>query len=80
MRKLDDATFECTYKPKIIGQYVVNVTYDGYPIRESPFKVDVGPSKETRIQAHGPGLETGVVGHAACFTVDNKRATDTLGL
>ena len=80
MRKLDDATFECVYKPKIIGQYVIIVTYGGHSIRESPFKVYVGPSKETMIQPHDPDLESGVVGHAACFTIDSKRETDTLGL
>lgn len=80
VRKLDAVTFECAYTPKKPGQYIVNVTYGGQPITKSPFKVDVGPMKETKIRAYGPGLENGVVGYAACFTVETNGETGALGL
>jgi len=79
VRKLDPVTFECAYTPKKPGLYVVNVTYGGQPIAKSPFKVDVGPYKETKIRAFGPGLEQGVVGYAACFTVETNGETGALG-
>jgi len=79
VRKLDPATYECVYTPKKPGHYVVNVNYGGQPITKSPFKVEVGPMKETRIRAYGPGLEQGVVGYAACFTVETNGETGALG-
>lgn len=79
VRKLDPVTYECIYTPKKPGHYVVNINYGGQPITKSPFKVEVGPPKETRIRAYGPGLEQGVVGYAACFTVETNGETGALG-
>lgn len=79
IRKLDPMTFECVYTPKKPGLYVVSVNYGGQPIAKSPFKVDVGPMKESRIRAYGPGLEKGVVGYAANFTVETNGETGALG-
>ena len=79
VRRLDPVTFECAYTPKKPGLYTVSINYGGQPITKSPFKVDVGPQKETRIRAYGPGLEKGVVGYAACFTVETNGETGALG-
>jgi len=78
-RKIDATTCECIYTPKKPGQYVVQVTYGGQPIAKSPFKVDVGAPKETKIRAYGPGLEKGVVGYPAKFTVETNGETGALG-
>jgi filamin len=79
VRRLDPVTFECAYQPKKPGPYVVNVQYGGQPIAKSPFRVDVGPERQTRIRAFGPGLENGVVGYPACFTVETNGETGALG-
>jgi filamin len=80
VRKLDPVTFECVYQPKKPGPYVVNILYGGQPIAKSPFRVDVGPERQTKIRAYGPGLESGVVGYPACFTVETNGETGALGL
>jgi len=67
------------YKPKKPGQYVVNVKYGGEHITKSPFKVTVAPFKESKIRAYGPGLEGGIVGKPACFTVETNGETGALG-
>jgi len=79
VRRLDPVTYECAYQPRKPGMYVVNVLYGGHPITKSPFRVEVGPHMETRIRAYGPGLEGGVVGYPACFTVETNGETGALG-
>jgi len=79
VRRVDPVTYECAYQPRKPGMYVVNVLYGGQPIAKSPFRVDVGPHMETRIRAYGPGLEAGVVGYPACFTVETNGETGALG-
>eukprot|EP00918_Siedleckia_nematoides_P105694 GHVU01230790.1.p1 GENE.GHVU01230790.1~~GHVU01230790.1.p1 ORF type:complete len:2480 (+),score=363.92 GHVU01230790.1:158-7597(+) len=79
VKKLDPNTFECGYVPNKVGTYIVNITYGGQPISKSPFKVDVGPQRDTKIRAYGPGLEGGVVGYSACFTVETNGETGALG-
>lgn len=79
VRRLDPVTYECAYQPRKPGMYVVNVLYGGQPIAKSPFRVEVGPHMESRIRAYGPGLEGGVVGYPACFTVETNGETGALG-
>lgn len=80
VRKLDPSTYECVYQPRKPGPYVVNVLYGGQPITKSPFRVEVGPERFTKIRAFGPGLEGGVVGYPACFTVETNGETGALGM
>lgn len=42
-------------------------------------KVDVGPYKETRIRAFGPGLISGIVNKPAVFVVETNGETGALG-
>ena len=55
------------------------VTFGGQEIYKSPFEVNVGPYKETQIQAYGPGLVGGVVCYPALFTVETNGETGALG-
>ena len=42
-------------------------------------QVDVGPKTQTKIRAFGPGLENGIVGFPANFTVETNGETGALG-
>ncbi|CAG0912726.1 unnamed protein product [Notodromas monacha] len=79
VRKLDEHNYECTYVPKKEGRYVVTVNYGGHEVPRSPFEVNVGPFKESKIRAFGPGLKGGMVGHPALFTVETNGETGSLG-
>ena len=72
--------YECFYIPPKVGQYIINITFGGQHITKSPFKVDVGPEKSSKIVAFGPGLEGGVVNQPACFTVETNGETGALGM
>lgn len=55
------------------------VNFAGQEVPRSPFEVNVGPYKETLINAYGPGLSGGVVGYPAQFTVESNGETGALG-
>uniref|UniRef100_A0A5K3FEG0 Calponin-homology (CH) domain-containing protein n=1 Tax=Mesocestoides corti TaxID=53468 RepID=A0A5K3FEG0_MESCO len=78
-RKIGPYTYECVYTPQQPGPHTVNVRYGGDHIMLSPFKVDVGPYKETRIRAFGPGLVGGIVNKPAVFVVETNGETGALG-
>lgn len=77
--KTEEGVWECVYIPLQVGQYIINVTFGDQHITKSPFKVDVGPFKESKIIAYGPGLEGGVVSQPAVFTVETRGETGALG-
>lgn len=79
VRKIDETTYECIYRPMKEGRYVVTITYENQEISRSPFEVNVGPFKDSKIRAYGPGLIGGVVGYPACFTVDTNGETGSIG-
>ncbi|XP_063113409.1 filamin-B isoform X5 [Cavia porcellus] len=68
--------------PREEGLYAVDVTYDGHPVPGSPYTVEASlPPDPSKVKAHGPGLEGGLVGKPAEFTIDTKGAgTGGLGL
>uniref|UniRef100_A0A8B9EBI7 Filamin C n=1 Tax=Anser cygnoides TaxID=8845 RepID=A0A8B9EBI7_ANSCY len=70
------------YVPPEEGPYKVDVTYDGHPVPGSPFTVEaVLPPDPSKVSAYGPGLQGGLVGTPAPFTIDTKGAgTGGLGL
>ncbi|KAK4306993.1 hypothetical protein Pmani_021217 [Petrolisthes manimaculis] len=78
-KQIDDYTWEYVYQPKKEGRYIVMVSYGGQEIPKSPFEVNIGPYKETRIRAYGPGLKGGVVGYPALFTVETNGEAGGLG-
>ncbi|KAJ3612558.1 hypothetical protein NHX12_020829 [Muraenolepis orangiensis] len=70
------------YVPPEEGPYRVDISYDGNPVPGSPFTVEgVMPPDPTKVRAYGPGLQGGVVGKPAPFSIDTKGAgTGGLGL
>uniref|UniRef100_A0A7N8XLZ0 Filamin C, gamma b (actin binding protein 280) n=1 Tax=Mastacembelus armatus TaxID=205130 RepID=A0A7N8XLZ0_9TELE len=70
------------YIPPEEGLYRVDINYDGNPVPGSPFTVEgVMPPDPSKVRAHGPGLQGGVVGKPAPFSIDTKGAgTGGLGL
>ncbi len=78
--KANNTTYECGYVPNRVGPHTVNITYGGAHIPRSPFPVAVGPYKDSRIRAYGPGLEGGVVGYPADFVVETNGETGSLGM
>ena len=77
--QINPTTYVCTYEPKKAGEYIIPILFGGQQIAKSPFVVDVGPAKPTKIRAYGPGLERGVVGFPATFTVETNGETGALG-
>ncbi len=55
------------------------VTFAGQEVPRSPFEVNVGPYKETKIEVFGPGLVGGIVNHPAVFTVESNGEVGALG-
>lgn len=79
IKKTSDTVFDCDYAPTKIGKYTVIVSFGGQEIFRSPYEVNVGPYRESKIKAFGPGLKGGIVGYPAKFTVDTCGETGTLG-
>ncbi|XP_014746233.1 PREDICTED: filamin-C [Sturnus vulgaris] len=79
---LVDGTYRVEYTPFEEGLHLVEVTYDDVAVPKSPFRVGVAEGCDpTRVRAHGPGLEGGLVGTANHFTVETRGAgTGGLGL
>ncbi|XP_074725706.1 filamin-C isoform X1 [Strix uralensis] len=77
-----DGTYRVDYTPYEDGLHRVEVTYDDVGVPKSPFRVGVAEGCDpTRVRAHGPGLEGGLVGKANRFTVETRGAgTGGLGL
>uniref|UniRef100_A0A8C5JGL2 Filamin C n=1 Tax=Junco hyemalis TaxID=40217 RepID=A0A8C5JGL2_JUNHY len=72
---LGDGTYRVEYTPFEEGLHLVEVTYDDVAVPKSPFRVGVAEGCDpTRVRAHGPGLEGGVVGTANHFTVETRWA------
>nr|XP_003410088.1 filamin-B isoform X1 [Loxodonta africana] len=76
----DSSTVKFT--PREEGLYAVDVTYDGHPVPGNPYTMEASlPPDPSKVKAHGPGLEGGLVGKPAEFTIDTKGAgTGGLGL
>ncbi|KAL1493038.1 hypothetical protein ABEB36_011179 [Hypothenemus hampei] len=79
IQKIDGNVYHCVYNPLKEGRYRVMINFAGHEIHKSPFDVNIGPYKETLIQAYGPGLAGGVVNYPALFTVETNGETGALG-
>ena len=70
-----DGTYRCAYTPLERGAHQIDVTYDGVPVPQSPFAVAVSPGFDAgRVKAYGPGLQGGLTGDLATFTIETKGA------
>ncbi|CAL8084394.1 unnamed protein product [Calicophoron daubneyi] len=78
-RKTGAYLYDCAYTPQRAGIHQVHVRYGGDHIMLSPFTVEVGPYKDSRIRAFGPGLVGGVVNRPAVFVVETNGETGALG-
>ncbi|CAH0562197.1 unnamed protein product [Brassicogethes aeneus] len=79
LTKVQGTTYHAVYHPMKEGRYRVMVTFAGQEIHNSPFDVNVGPYKESKINVFGPGLVGGVVGYPALFTVEANGEAGALG-
>uniref|UniRef100_A0A5K3FCM2 Calponin-homology (CH) domain-containing protein n=1 Tax=Mesocestoides corti TaxID=53468 RepID=A0A5K3FCM2_MESCO len=77
--KSSNHLYNCTYTPQRPGQYTLVVTYAGENIKNAPFKIIVGPHKQSKIRAFGPGLSKGVVKTPNLFTVVSNDEAGALG-
>jgi filamin len=77
--KTEEGVWECSYIPIKQGQYIINITFGDQHITKSPFKVEVGPTKTSKIRAYGPGLTGGVCNQPARFTVETNGEVGALG-
>nr|AKS48135.1 filamin-like protein-1 [Mytilus coruscus] len=77
--KTEEGVWDCSYIPTKQGQYIINITFGAEHITKSPFKVDVGPTKTSKIRAYGPGLTGGVCNQPARFTVETNGEVGALG-
>ncbi|VDN96536.1 unnamed protein product [Rodentolepis nana] len=77
--KESEHLYTCTHVPKRAAQYTLVITYGNEHIRSSPFKINVGPVKESKIRAFGPGLSHGVVKTPNLFTVVSNDEPGAIG-
>nr|XP_032651019.1 filamin-A-like isoform X2 [Chelonoidis abingdonii] len=82
VQDLGDGTYRVEYTPYEEGVHSVDVTYDGSPVPNSPFRVPVTEGCDpTRVRVHGPGLQSGTTNQPNRFTVETRGAgTGGLGL
>lgn len=79
IEKTSPHLYNVKYQPTKEGKHVLIIKFAGKEIHKSPFDVNVGPYKETLIKAYGPGLEGGIIGYPALFTVETNGETGALG-
>ncbi|PIO31737.1 Filamin-A [Aquarana catesbeiana] len=77
-----DGTYKVEYTPYEEGVHSVDVTYDGNPTPNSPFRVPVTEGCDpSRVRVHGPGIQNGTTNKPNKFTVETRGAgTGGLGL
>ena len=78
IKQTKDDRYDVSYKPVKEGPHKVVVKYGGDEIPKSPYEVGVGPFKESKIVAYGPGLKGGVTEKPAKFVVDTNGETGSL--
>ncbi len=70
-----DGTYSCSYEPRTKGPYVVKVGFNGIPVKDSPFHVDVASGSDPgHVKVTGPGLDGGRVGEKLVLDVDTRGA------
>ncbi|XP_045895972.1 filamin-C-like isoform X10 [Micropterus dolomieu] len=75
--KGDDSTYSVRFIPQEMGAHTVNVKYRGQHVPGSPFQFTVGPLGEGgahKVRAGGTGLDRGVAGIPAEFSIWTREA------
>ncbi|XP_069085499.1 filamin-C isoform X4 [Pleurodeles waltl] len=73
----EDSTYSVRFVPQEMGSHTVNVKYRGQHVPGSPFQFTVGPMGEGgshKVRAGGTGLERGVAGVPAEFSIWTREA------
>ncbi|XP_023668566.2 filamin-C isoform X9 [Paramormyrops kingsleyae] len=73
----EDSTYSVRFVPQEMGPHTVNVKYRGQHVPGSPFQFTVGPLGEGgahKVRAGGTGLDRGVVGVPAEFSIWTREA------
>ncbi|XP_070977122.1 filamin-C-like isoform X13 [Oncorhynchus clarkii lewisi] len=73
----EDSTYSVRFIPQEMGPHTVNVKYRGQHVPGSPFQFTVGPLGEGgahKVRAGGTGLDRGVAGVAAEFSIWTREA------
>uniref|UniRef100_A0A8C5CJR9 Calponin-homology (CH) domain-containing protein n=1 Tax=Gadus morhua TaxID=8049 RepID=A0A8C5CJR9_GADMO len=73
----DDSTYSVRFVPTEMGAHTVNVKYRGQHVPGSPFQFTVGPLGEGgshKVRASGTGLDRGVAGIPAEFSIWTREA------
>ncbi|XP_028307385.1 filamin-C [Gouania willdenowi] len=73
----EDSTYSVRFVPQEIGPHAVNVKYGGQHVPGSPFQFTVGPLGEGgahKVRAGGTGLDQGVAGIPAEFSIWTREA------
>jgi len=67
-----NGTYQVRYTPRDDGNHLINVGFQGQPIKGSPFNVNILASKADPVQSkcYGPGLEGGEAHKPAHFTIE----------
>jgi len=69
LRDNGDGTYDGEYQVEKPGVYTVDITLDGVPIKDSPFKVLIENARAGLSYAEGPGLEGGQQYKEGVFTI-----------
>ncbi|XP_066182806.1 filamin-B isoform X4 [Sylvia atricapilla] len=70
-----DGTYSVEYTPFEKGPHTVSVTYDGVPVPNSPFRVNVAEGcHPSRVKAEGPGLTEAFTNQPNAFSVVTRGA------
>ncbi|XP_037316973.2 filamin-C isoform X1 [Pungitius pungitius] len=75
--KGEDSTYSVRFVPQEMGAHTVNVKYRGQHVPGSPFQFTVGPLGEGgahKVRAGGTGLDRGVAGILAEFSIWTREA------
>ncbi|CAL8242354.1 unnamed protein product [Merluccius merluccius] len=73
----EDSTYSVRFVPQEMGAHTVNVRYRGQHVPGSPFQFTVGPLGEGgshKVRASGTGLDRGVAGTPAEFSIWTREA------
>ncbi|XP_067934891.1 filamin-B-like [Watersipora subatra] len=72
--------FQVTYTPTVMGVYLIELKYNGRPIRNAPIKVSLSPiatasdARTDKVIVTGNGITNGTLNQPNTFVIDTKEA------